>query len=186
MSASKIASRYAKALMDLAIERGELASVHGDVELFDKSLASNDDLRLLLKSPIVNTEKKQTILTRVFGGSFSETTTSFMGIVLRKRREAYLPEMVDAFIEQYRTYKSITTAELTTAVPVDGVILAKVRHMVLANTGRKNIELTTKVDKSLIGGFILTFDDKLYDSSISHKLAKLRKQFVENKYIKKY
>lgn len=186
MSASNIASRYAKALMGLAIERGELSSVHGDMEVFDKSLASNQDLQALLKSPIVNTDKKQTILTKLFGEVFNQTTNSFMGIVLRKRREAYLPEIVDAFIEQYRTYKSITTAKLVTAVPVDDNLLNKVKSMVLAHTGRKNIELTTKVDKSLIGGFILTFDDKLYDSSISHKLAKLRKQFVENKYIKKY
>ncbi len=186
MSVSKIASRYAKALMDLAIERGELSSVHGDVHLFDKSLASNKDLLLLLKSPIVNTDKKQSILTRLFGAAFSKTTNAFVGIVLRKRREAYLPEIVDAFIEQYRAHKSITTAELTTAVPVDAALLSKVKSMVLANTGRENIELTTKVDDSLIGGFILSFDDKLYDSSISHKLARLRKQFVENKYIKKY
>ena len=186
MSASNIASRYAKALMDLAIERDELSGVHGDVELFDKTLDSNKDLLLLLKSPIVNTDKKQTILTKIFGGSFSETTNAFMGIVLRKRREAFLPEIVDAFIEQYRAHKSITTAELTTAVPVDAALLVKVKNMVLAHTGRENIELTTKVDNNLIGGFILTFDDKLYDSSISHKLAKLRKQFVENKYIKKY
>ncbi|MGB0930083.1 MAG: ATP synthase F1 subunit delta [Chitinophagales bacterium] len=186
MSASNIASRYAKALMGLAIERGELSSVHGDVELLDKSLEENPDLKILLKSPVVNTEKKQSILTKIFGGVFNETTNSFMGIILRKRREAFLPEIVDAFIAQYRAHKSITTAELITAVPVGDELLMKVKEMVLANTGRKNIELTTKVDKSLIGGFILTFDDKLYDSSISHKLTKLRKQFVENKYIKKY
>ncbi|MEZ4885696.1 MAG: ATP synthase F1 subunit delta [Chitinophagales bacterium] len=186
MSVSNIASRYAKALMDLAIERGELSSVHSDVELLDKALAENPDLQILLKSPVVNTDKKQAILKKIFGDIFNETTNAFMGLMLRKRREAYLPEIVDAFINQYRTYKSITTAELITAVPVDNAVLDKVKNTVLAHTGRKNIELTTRIDKSLIGGFILTFDDKLYDSSISHKLAKLRKQFVENKYIKKY
>ena len=52
MPASNIASRYAKALMDLAIERGELSSVHGDVELLDKSLDENPDLKILLKTEV--------------------------------------------------------------------------------------------------------------------------------------
>ena len=185
MSATRLASRYAKALLDLSVEKMQLEEVHSDIEVFQKALA-NKDFGLMVKSPIINSDKKKAIFKRIFGNKFNGITNKFMDIIIRKKREFYLPEIVQEFETQYRERKQITTATLVTATPVDNSIIEQMKEIVRRDTGKQNVILASNVDKSLLGGFILKFGDKLYDSSISHKLEKLGKQFEENKYVRKY
>ncbi len=185
MSVNKIATRYAKSLLDLAEEKGQIKAVNQDIEQFSEVL-KNRDFYLLIKSPIVNTTKKMKILKEIFGDKFSVITNSFLDIVVRKRRESYLPEIVNSFKEQYKAKQGIVNAHLTTASPINDDLISKVRGIILLDTGKSHVDLETQIDPSLIGGFILQFEDKLYDSSVAHKLDKLKKGFDENKYIKKY
>ncbi len=185
MSASKIASRYAKSLLDLAIEKEQLPAINQDMETLQSAL-SNRDLYLLFKSPIVNSSKKLAIIKNVFGDKLSNVTASFLDIIVKKRRESHLPEIVSAFANQYKAYKKTAVAELVTAVPVTDALLDKVRAIVKADTGNDQVELETSVDPELLGGFILRFDNKLYDTSVAHKLGKLKKQFSENKYVRNF
>lgn len=186
MSALRLASRYAKSLKDLAIEQKVLEEVAGNIKTFNSMVTKNRDLLLLLKSPIVQPSKKATIIKKITRGSFHEMTSRFIDIVIRKRREAYLPEIVNEFLTQYKIHKQIATAKLTTAAPVNAALLQTVKGIVLAHTGQKEVELETAVDPSLIGGFILQFGDKLFDSSLSHKLDKLSKTFAKNKYVREF
>jgi len=185
MSANRLAGRYAKALLGLAIEQGQLDSVYKDIEGFSKAL-NQREFKLLIKSPIVNSDKKKSILTRIFGNGWNKITSSFVNILMRKRREFYLPEIAEEFTKQYKAHQKIATAILTTATPVDDATLQDVKNIVLKQTGMKSVELTTEVDASLIGGFVLKFGDKLYDTSIAHKLEKLSKQFDSNKYVRSF
>jgi len=185
MSATRLASRYAKALLDLSVEKMQLEEVHNDMEVFQKALA-NRDFGLMVKSPIINSDKKKAILKRIFGNKFNNITNKFMDIIIRKKREFYLPEIVHEFETQYKERKQITTATLITASAVDSGIVEQMKQIVRRDTGKANVVLETSVDESLIGGFILKFGDKLYDSSISHKLEKLGKQFDENKYVRTF
>ncbi len=185
MSSAKLATRYAKSLIDLSVEKGQLEEVYQDIQSLDKA-TDNRDLYLLLKSPIVNTSKKSAILKTLFDGKLNDITSSFINIIVNKRRESFLPDIVDSFIEQYKSRKHIASATLVTATPVNDALLEKVRAIVKAQTGEETVNLDTSVDESLIGGFILKFGDKLYDSSISHKLEKLKKGFSKNKYVREY
>jgi len=185
MSVEKLASRYAKALLDLSKEQATLERVYQDILSFAQAL-QNRDFALMVKSPIINASKKRTILKRIFGTKFHEITRRFVDIIIRKRRETYLPEIVSAFIEQYRDYKKVATATLITAVNVERLLLEQVRNIVMQRTGKTSVDLTTKIDPSLIGGFILKFDDKLYDASIASKLNKIRSKFDDNVYVKQY
>ena len=186
MSALRLASRYAKSLLDLATQKGELDSTYGDIMVLKDALTSNRDFWLLLKSPIVTTDKKVSIIKAAFGETFNAITTGFIDIVTRKRRESYLPEIVDAFIQEYQNRNGVVKAKLTTATAVTQSLLDKVNEIVLKNTGKKTVAIETEVDSSLIGGFILQFEDKLFDSTISHKLDKLKKGFEKNKYVREF
>jgi F-type H+-transporting ATPase subunit delta len=44
------------------------------------------------------------------------------------------------------------------------------------------VEFRTSVDPALIGGFVISFEDKLYDASVRHQLDLLRKQFTSKEY----
>lgn len=184
MSVIRIASRYAKSLIDLADERGALDEVLGDIKSF-KQATENRDLYLLLKSPIINVSKKQQVFDALFGGKMNELTSAFFKIILNKGREAYLPEIADEFIAQYKKLKHITSVTLVTATPLGAETISKIKQRLVASEATDDhVELLTEVDPNLIGGFVLDFGDQLYDASIAHKLEKLKKEFSSNEYIK--
>ncbi len=185
MSAIRLASRYAKSLLDLAIENNKLEQVYDDILEFDKALQSRDFL-LMLKSPIIKSDKKLAILKAIFKDNFEPMTTGFINLVVTKHREFYLPEVITAFKEQYKELKQIATANLVTATPVNEQLLEQVREIVLNQTGKKWVEITKSIDPTILGGFVLTFDDKQYDCSIANKLFDLQKEFKENKYIRQF
>lgn len=177
MSVIRIASRYAKSLLDLALEQNKLDTVLEDIEAFNTYL-ENRDLFLLLKSPIINVSKKQQIFKALFEGKFDALTISFFDIIIRKSREKYLPDISREFINQYRGYKEITTAILITATEMstDKVDLIK-KALLESEITEKELELEMQIDPSIIGGFVIKIGDKLYDASISHKLDQLKKEF---------
>lgn len=177
MSAQRIASRYAKSLLDLAVERGELDQVLADMQYVQGALESRD-LFLLIKSPIISGGKKKSIFHRLFQEKLGKTTNAFFDIMIRKGRENILPEIAQSFIEQYRVHKQISSVVLRTAVPLDDATVASIKEKLSASDKvMQNIELEVKVDPDLLGGFVLEFEGRQYDSSLSAKLNELRKQF---------
>jgi F-type H+-transporting ATPase subunit delta len=96
MSVSQVASRYAKSLLDLAIEQGKTEVVKGDMANFKEALKSRD-LYLLLKSPIIYPTKKISALKAVFEGKLDALTMSFFELTIRKGREPLLVDIADEF-----------------------------------------------------------------------------------------
>jgi len=187
MSAERLSYRYAKSILDLAKEQNAVDAVYTDFQSFKQNLSESSELASFLKSPIINPSKKAKALEALYKGKMNDLTYSFLDLVVKKRREVYLPEIANAFIGLYNDEKGIISAKVTTAVVISEQLIEKIKNMVKANTGAKIVELSTKVDASLIGGFILQYGDNLYDSSIAHKLELLQKEnFTKNKYLKEY
>lgn len=185
MSVHRIASRYAKSLIELAIDQKKLDVVTEDVKQF-KQLAKNRDLHLLLKSPIVHAAKKKQILKLIFGDKLDELFMAFLNILVTKGREAYLPEIADEYLLQYKRVKHISTVKLTTASPLTEELLKAIHDKLEASQATdEHVDLVSAVDPALIGGFVVEFEDKIYDASVKHKLAVLKKGFRENFYVSK-
>lgn len=182
MSELRVASRYAKSLLDLAEERGELETVKQDMDLFTKTLDENRDLRLLLRNPIVKHDKKLAILNAVFQGKVSELTSKFFTIITQKNRESALEFIGTEFRTQYNLLRGVQVAEVTTATPMDAPTRLEVVKLVRQQTGQQQVTLAEKVDASLIGGFVLRIGDRLIDDSVSYRLRKLRNEFSKNPY----
>ncbi|MBT8228870.1 MAG: ATP synthase F1 subunit delta [Bacteroidia bacterium] len=182
----RVASRYAKSLLDLGIETNIIDTLYDDICNFKEAL-SNRDLFLLVKSPIIKADKKIGILNTVFGERFNKVTMSFFDIITRKGRENFLPEITDSFISLYKKYKHITTVHLTTATPITESAMASIKRALQnSKVTDQQVEIETSVDPDLIGGFVIEMDDKLYDASVAHKLDEVKKQFLNNKYIKSF
>ncbi len=177
-----VPSRYAKALIDLAVETKQLEEVANDMRLIKQVCRENREFVILLESPVVKTDKKMAIFKSIFGGKISVTTSTFLDLIARKRREGYIDDIAYAFDEQYKLYKNITTAVVTTAVPLDSATKNKIIEMVKKNA-KGEVQLIEKVDKGLIGGFVLTVNDRQIDASIKRKLNDLRKNFSTNLYV---
>lgn len=181
----KVASRYAKSLLKIAIDENILEDLHKDMQLVNDVCNNNPDLVLLLKSPIVRIDKKTTILDEIFGKHISQISSSFISIILTKKREGLLADISDAFIDIYKTHKNITTATVTTAVPLSKEQKSKIIAL-LGKEGKSDVDLKEVVDADIIGGMVLRIGDKQVDESIKRKLKNLEMEFDENLYIKEY
>ena len=126
MSIHRIASRYAKSLVDLAVEQNKLERIKEDVSTF-KEVTKIRDFYLLLKNPIVKTEKKAAIVKQLFEGKYDELTLAFLDILIRKGREAHLPEIAEEFLIQYKHIKHISSVKVTTAKPLTEAALKAIK-----------------------------------------------------------
>jgi F-type H+-transporting ATPase subunit delta len=181
----RLAARYAKSLLTLAIERNQLEEVYRDIRFLESVSKINREFVVVLKSPVISPDKKVSILGAVTKGKIGELTESFIRLLIRKGRETNLHEITTAFIEQYKAFKQIHTVTLTTASPVSEEVKQEIVRKVQSETHLKNIELTTAVDEQLIGGFVLQIGDTLVDASIAYDLNVIRKQFLNNDFIYK-
>jgi len=183
MSVQRIASRYAKSLIELADERDQLEAVTEDMNSL-KEMMSNRDLYLLFKSPVVPTDKKKQIFKTLFEGKLTPLVSGFLNILTTKGREAYMPDVVQEYTKQYKRLMHISTVKLTTAVAISEEVLQSIHDKLKASGATDDkVEIVSQVDPDVIGGFVLEFDNKIYDASISNKLEVLKRQFRENVYV---
>lgn len=183
MQNPRLASRYAKSLLDLAIEQNALEPTLQDVQLLDAVCRDSREFTNVLRSPIIKADKKQAIIDAVLGSKLQVLAKSFVTLLVNKGREGNLPEIAQAFISQYKTLKKIRTVRLTTAHPVNDHVKELIRAKVAANMPDSVIELKADVNEALIGGFVLEMDDKIVDASIRRDLNDIKAQFLKNIYV---
>ena len=181
----RLAARYAKSLLDLAVEKGQLEQVYADMVWLQDVCKQSRDFARMLRSPIIKSDVKGKILNAVTKAHLSELSNAFNQLLVNKNRESYLPEISTAFIHSYKERKGVKTVQLTTATPATEEIKQSILDQVKKTGGYTSVELQEKVDPSIIGGFVLQIDDKLVDNSVSHNLKEIAKQFANNDFVYK-
>lgn len=176
MSDRRVASRYARSLIELAEEKGILEEVNNDMELFLEVCEGNRDFKLAIKNPIIKNDKKLAILKGIFQSKVSKLTILFFELISRKNRESFLPEVAEEFHKQYNSLKGIVTAEVVTTFSLDNDLRNRFKNVV-EDIFHKDVELSEKIDESLIGGFILTVGDKQINESLNSQLKELKHEF---------
>jgi F-type H+-transporting ATPase subunit delta len=185
MQSPRLAGRYAKSLIDLAQERGELETVYKDMQYLQQVVKQSRDFVTLIKSPVIKADKKNAILDAVSKDKVSQMTMGFNRLLVSKGREAVLPEIVNAFIDQYNVIKGIHRVKLTTAVEPSEELKRSITQKMETEAGLGQVELETKVDPAIVGGFILEFNNNKVDASILRDLKDIRKQFMDNHYVQR-
>jgi F-type H+-transporting ATPase subunit delta len=179
----RLASRYAKSLIDLAVEQNVLEGTLQDIQLIDATIRGSRELATLLRSPVIKADKKDAVIDAVFASRLSPLTRAFVKLLTTKGREDTLAQMAASFISQYKEMKHISEVRLVTAAPVTADVKERIRAKVAAALPGQTIELSMEVQPELIGGFLLEMGDKLVDASIRRDLSDVRKQFLKNLYI---
>jgi F-type H+-transporting ATPase subunit delta len=178
MSDIRVASRYAKSVFDLANEYSSLEEVHNDMVNIKETIEGSRDLEVALKSPIINSSKKLSILNTLFGNS-NDLTKKFFTLVVKKGREADLFETAKQFHLLYNAKKGIEMAEVITPFELTEELRNSFKQKVKELSGKNSVELKEKVDKSLIGGFILNIEGKQIDDSVKTRLQKIEQSFAK-------
>ncbi|GAA4510474.1 F0F1 ATP synthase subunit delta [Sphingobacterium thermophilum] len=177
MSVFKVASRYAKSILDLAQEKGILEQVKSEMEEVAKVIKSNSELRAVLANPIIKLDKKQNILKAIFEGKVSPEVSSFFNIMVCKGRGNIIFDTTLEFVRQYNELKGIVKAEVISAQPLSSENIQTLGNKI-AEQINASVVLTNKVDSSLIGGFIIKVGDRQLDESVAGKLRKLERHFI--------
>lgn len=185
MSDVRVASRYAKSLIELAQEKGILENIYQDMLLFSKTAMASRDLSLMLRNPIVKHDKKLAVLKAIFTGKVNDLTLSFFTIITQKNREAVLISVATEFLTQYNLLKKVQKAQVTTATPLTPELRAEFNRMVLHRTGMNSVVLEEEVNPALIGGFVLRIGDTQIDDSIRTSLQRLKNKLKDNSYTSK-
>ena len=183
MRIQPVAYRYAQSLLDLALEKGQLKEVHADMVLLADTCSKSEDLRVLLKSPVVRADAKRKVMDKLFGAHLGAVATTFVNVLVRKGREALLPDIGAAFQELYRRHERIVVCQVTTAVALTDAE----RQQVIAITGKRfpgmTVQLQERVDPTILGGGIIQVGDLMWDASVKNKLNVIRRAFAVNPYV---
>jgi len=177
MKSTKAASRYAKALLELAIENNKVDAIAIDMQHLATVCAENPDFIKFLNSPVVRADKKISIFSEIFG-QFDKITTLFVNLIFTNRREFLFAEIAHSFNDQMKAYKGIVPMTITSASPLAAStresILSKIRGSV-----KGELEITEEIDPELIGGFIVRMGDTQIDASISNQLNNLKQRLTK-------
>lgn len=176
MNQSKIAVRYAKAFFELALEKDQLEKLKKDIDTIDAA-CGQQDIQLLLDSPVVKTSKKKELFTSIFKGKIEDITLNFLLMITGNKREMHIPAICRNFIDKYRKHKGVKAAKVTTSSLIGEDLKQQIRK-VIADVFNSEVELTTAENSDLIGGFILRVGDQQIDASVSTKLKKIKREFL--------
>ena len=172
MKSRKLARRYASALGELAVERGKLDEVERDLRAFREVVAAEGALRRVIESENIARDEKMRIVREAFSGRISQLALNFVLLVIKKRRESALLEMIDEFFAFADEKRGIVEVEVATAQPLtdeqSAAISARLAHV----TG-KQVRLTTREDGDLIGGLVARIGDLVMDGSVRSRLSRL-------------
>ncbi|MFN7055272.1 ATP synthase F1 subunit delta [Hyphomonas sp.] len=170
---SETAQRYARALFDLAQEQGQLAAIHKDFSAFAAAVKASGELRKLLESPAFSRDVKVSALGAIASkAGYSPLFSKFLGTMAANGRARDIPGAEVAFDRLYAKQRGVQRAVVRTAKEMTGAEKARIESL-LAKLVGGDVELTSEVDASLIGGIQLRLGSKLVDASVARKLDRM-------------
>lgn len=165
----------------MAGETSHRDEVADDMRLVNRVCGENRVLNAVFNNPTILEAKKKAIVMDLFEGKVCRESLAFLNFVVRKNRSVNLRGIANAYLELYRESKNIILSKLTTAFEVDQSVKDDVSRKVSKHTG-KTVELVTTVDKDIIGGLMVEFNNTMFDGRVSSRVAKLRREFNKNYY----
>ena len=178
MSNSRAALRYAKAILDLAVENKAIDALEKDMQNIVSTIAESNELSEMLASPVIKATTKKEALLAIFKDSH-KITEGTISMLVDNKRLSMLNEVATKYLILNEELKGKDVAIVTTAVPLTADLEKKVLAKVSELTGNK-VSIENKIDENIIGGFVLRVGDLQYDASIANKLNSLKREFTNS------
>lgn len=169
------ARRYARALLDVALEKGVAEALRGEIHEMAGLIAAHKDLAALLASPAVSAERKKKLVTAVAGrAKASDLLTRLLTLLGERDRLELLPMVAAAYAKMWNAHRGVVAAEAVSALPLDETQTKDVARALVAATGRE-VDLQARVDPRLLGGMLVNMEGRTYDGSVRARLQALRR-----------
>jgi ATP synthase F1 delta subunit len=173
----EIAQVYARALFEVAREQGKLDVVREQLGQFAGALDGSADLRVFFFSPYFSTEEKKDGLHKAVTDA-DPAIVNFLETLLERHRMPVVFRIRDEFQRLWDTENRLLPVEVTSAVDLDEATVKSIGERIGEQTGQR-VELTSKVDPSILGGIVLRVGNSILDASIKHRLDQLRKHVAQ-------
>jgi F-type H+-transporting ATPase subunit delta len=174
MSGTRAAIRYAKAILEIAELKGVASNVGTDMTLIASTIDSNAELNIFIQSPTIKVEQKENALLEVFANA-NPVTKSLFHLLFENKRFEILETIALEYNKLFDIMNGVQVAKVTTAIPMDAALEAKVLAKI-ATFSDKKITIESTVDPSIIGGFILRIGDEQYNGSVANRLQVLKRE----------
>jgi F-type H+-transporting ATPase subunit delta len=171
---SGVPGRYASALFDLATEEKSVDKVGGQLAAFRAALEGSADLQRLVRSPVVKAEDQTAAVTAIASkAGLDGTALNFLKLVARNRRLAAAGDMIRAYQSLVAAAKGEIEAQVTSAEKLSDKHVKDLKAALKASLGR-DVQLSTRVDGSILGGLIVKVGSRMIDNSLKTKLDNLK------------
>lgn len=178
MSVQTVARRYATALADVVIARGEAREVTEELNAWEQMMLTNGQLMEVFSNPTIPYEQKRKVLTSLIARTkVRPTTANFLQVLLQNQRLAELGEVNKRFARVLDERSGMVSADVTTARPVPAEAQDALRTRLAAMTG-KNVRLSFKTDEELIGGIVTRIGSTIYDGSVRNQLEQAKAKLI--------
>jgi F-type H+-transporting ATPase subunit delta len=174
MSGIRAAIRYAKAILEIASSKGVSSEVSLDMALIATTINGNLELSSFIQNPLIKTDIKRNVVLEVFA-SVNDVTKSMFHLLLENKRFEILDSIALEYNKLFDVMNGVEVAKVTTAVPMDSDMEAKIVAKIGIFSDKK-VTIVNTVDPSIIGGFILRIGDKQYNASVANRLEVLKRE----------
>ncbi|HWI60412.1 MAG TPA: F0F1 ATP synthase subunit delta [Symbiobacteriaceae bacterium] len=175
-----VSRRYAHALFDLAQEKGLVDQVDQEFSMVVAMIDANPQLRAVMNDVLIAPEVKSDLVKKLFTGKVSELVLNFMLVVVRKRREAFFPQMHRSFLDLANEARGIVEVEVRSAVELPEETVRTLEQKLVTRLG-KRVKFQTQVAPELIGGLVVRVGDELMDGSVRTRLRRMRDRLIRSK-----
>ncbi len=176
-----LASRYASSLIEVASQSGAIDSIEKDMLSLQKALSESKDLKSLLGNPVYSKEQQLAAVQEIARhASFHPTTVNFLGVLAINTRLAALPHILTAFSMEMERRRGIVEAKVISAFPLTDTQQKNLTDALSQKTG-KSIRLNLQIDKSLLGGMVVTVGSRMIDDSLKSRLSQLKLAMIGTK-----
>ncbi len=179
MSITTVANRYAKALADVIMERGQTLAVADEIKAFAELVEHNPELRAVFASPVIALERKKAVLNELLARlQFRPTTNNFLQLLLTNQRLHNVDVVRASLMKELDERAGIVAAEVTTARTLATHEREHLLHQLEAATG-KRVRVHFYTDPEIIGGVVTRVGSLIYDGSIKNQLALMQQQLAK-------
>jgi F-type H+-transporting ATPase subunit delta len=171
---SRVAKRYAKALLSLGLEDSKYQEYGKELAVFSGFFATNKEFREVIANPAFAVEDRKRILNIILGkGSYSNIVKNFLNLLLDKNRIDAIQEISSYYESLIDEVAQIARVEVVTPRPLREDARQRLEKALEEMTSKK-IRMEISEDKSLLGGLVVKIGDLVLDGSIKAQLEGLK------------
>jgi F-type H+-transporting ATPase subunit delta len=178
MSVQTVARRYASALADVVLERGEAAEVQAELATWEGMILSSPNLLEVLRNPTIALDQKRAVLNKLIERARPrQTTANFLKVLLQNQRLTDLGEINRKLAETLDVRAGMVAATVTTARAVPESSQQQLHAKLTGLTGKK-VHIDFATDADLLGGIVTRIGSTVYDGSVRNHLQMIKEKMT--------